>query len=79
METNEIWNKQPVLTDADITAEAIRLGLLPVRPPSAIGADAARMLGTARQPTRLHPICNAGAVWCCRAGLPSGVCLAFCM
>lgn len=37
MESNAAWQQQPVLSDADITAEAMRLGLLPVRSPRAAG------------------------------------------
>lgn len=37
MEGNAVWQQQPVMSDADITAEAMRLGLLPVRPPKAAG------------------------------------------
>jgi hypothetical protein len=37
MESSTQWKQQPPLSDAEITATATRLGLLPVRPPKAAG------------------------------------------
>jgi hypothetical protein len=37
MESSAQWKQQQPLSDAEITATATRLGLLPVRPPKAAG------------------------------------------
>jgi hypothetical protein len=42
MESSAQWKQQQPLSDAEITATATRLGLLPVRPPKAAGKIACK-------------------------------------
>ncbi|WIA34349.1 hypothetical protein OEZ86_012687 [Tetradesmus obliquus] len=61
MESSALWQRQQPLSDAEITATATRLGLLPVRPPKAAGMyrHELQLHGSFRLP--LHPAADLPA------------------